>query len=89
MIFDAIISFLSGILFHQTRRVTVDMPHGWSNISEHVIGWFAIFANYLYWWKRIKGIESPFWRGVVSIVLGPLFMGGGIILCWILESGEK
>ena len=89
MIFDLLLSFLFGLGLHQTRRVTVEMPHGWQNIAEHSIGGVGIAATWAWWYLRLSKMPDGFLRGAVAMAFGLLSLGAGVVAGWVADGWNE
>jgi len=79
-----VLSVIVGLLAHQTRRVTCNLPHGWRNLSEHVIGVVAAFPAFLLFRRKLRNGKD---RSDVAWWLAFLGVGLGVAGGWLLDTG--
>ena len=85
MILDLLLSALFGFGLHQTKRVTAQMPDGWSNIADHSIGGVGLILAWPYWYRRLD-VPNPFLRGWLALVMSLFGVGAGVVMGWVVDG---
>lgn len=85
MIYDFILSFLFGLLGHQSKRVTRSFPNGWENIADHGIGGAMLIVAVPYWYRRLK-MPDGWQRAMAATALACLGTGAGVVAGWVIEK---
>ena len=85
-IFYFLITFIGGLLLHQTASITLKMPNGWQHLTGPVIGVQGTFPFYVMFLKRLGLDNDKIFKASLAYQVVFLLVGCGVAFGWMLDT---
>jgi hypothetical protein len=78
--------FITGLIMHQAKRLTEQLPRGYEQIADHAIGGISMLGVFPLM-ARMYGMKSEEIKtGETALAIGLLAFGGGVVMGWLLDT---
>jgi hypothetical protein len=78
--------FIMGIIAHQTKRMTAQLPVGFENIADHAIGGVGMLGVFPIMARHYGLTKREIAAGETALAIGLLAFGGGVVLGWLFDT---
>ena len=81
-----LLTFLFGVIIHQTKPLTDRLPHGFDMIAKYSIGAVSGWLAFPFFARKYGMAENDIERGKTAFAMSFLFIGAGVVIGWLADT---